>query len=198
MLQDTIRDLRTAVILFVALSALLGLAYPAAITGVAQVAFERQADGSMLERDGQAIGSSLIGQQFASPRYFHSRPSAAGDGYDASASSGSNLGPTSAALNERVAADAAAIREANGLPADAPLPVDAVTASASGLDPHITPAYAMLQARRVAAERGVSEDNVRDLIEQERDDATLFLLGEPRVNVLKLNLALDDAFGRGQ
>lgn len=198
MLQDTIRDLRTAVILLVAFSALLGLAYPAAITGIAQVAFERQADGSILERDGEAIGSSLIGQQFTSPRYFHSRPSAAGDGYDASASSGSNLGPTSAALLERVAADAAAIREANGLPADVPLPVDSVTASASGLDPHITPAYAMLQARRVAAERGVSEDEVRDLIEQERDDATLFVLGEPRVNVLKLNLALDDAFGRGQ
>jgi K+-transporting ATPase ATPase C chain len=195
MLQNTIRDFRTAIILFVAFSVVLGLAYPAAITGIAQVVFERQADGSIIERDGQAVGSSLIGQSFTEPQYFHPRPSAAGEGYDASASSGSNLGPTSADLMDRVATDSAAIREENGLADDAEVPVDAVTASGSGLDPHITPAYAMLQAPRIAAERGVSEEAVRDLIEQNRDDSTFFVLGEPRVNVLELNLALDEEFG---
>lgn len=196
MMQDTIRDFRTAIISFVLLSALLGLAYPAAITGVAQLAFEHEADGSIIERDGEAIGSSLIGQTFSDPRYFHARPSAAGDGYDASASSGSNLGPTSAALHARVAAGIETIRAENGLPGDAEIPVDAVTASGSGLDPHITPAYAMLQARRVASERDVAEADVRQLIEDHRSDSTLFVLGEPRVNVLELNLALDEAFGR--
>jgi K+-transporting ATPase ATPase C chain len=195
MLQNTFRDLRTSIILFVAFSALLGLAYPAAITGIAQVVFEDKADGSILERGGESVGSSLIGQTFAEPHYFHSRPSAAGDGYDASASSGSNLGPTSAALHERVAADLAAIREANGLPADAEIPVDAVTASGSGLDPHITPAYAMLQVRRVAEARGEDEETVRRVVEDYREGSTVWILGEPRVNVLELNLALDEALG---
>jgi K+-transporting ATPase ATPase C chain len=195
MLRSTIQDFRTTVIWFVAFSALLGLAYPAAITGVAQIAFEEKADGSIIEREGAAVGSSLIGQTFTAPQYFHSRPTAAGDGYDGSASSGSNLGPTSAALSERVSTDLAAIREINGLPADAEVPVDAVTASGSGLDPHITPAYAMLQAPRVAAERGLAEADVRELVEEFRDGSTLLVLGEPRVNVLKLNLALDEQFG---
>jgi K+-transporting ATPase ATPase C chain len=195
MLANVYQDLRTTVISFVLLSALLGLAYPAAITGIAQVLFNRQADGSLVERDGQVIGSSLVGQTFTAPHYFHSRPSAAGDGYDGGASSGSNLGPTSAALNERVAADLAAIREINGLAADAEVPVDAVTASASGLDPHITPAYAQLQVARVARERGVSEAQVRALVDDHTDGSTLWVAGEPRVNVLRLNLALDEEFG---
>jgi K+-transporting ATPase ATPase C chain len=196
MLRNAVRDLKTAALTFVVFSALLGFAYPAAITGIAQLAFERQADGSIIERDGEAVGSSLIGQSFTAPYYFHPRPSAAGAGYDASASAGSNLGPTSAALLQRIGDEAARIRRENGLPPDAAVPVDAVTASASGLDPHITPAYAMLQAPRVAAARGVDVAQVRALVERYRDDATLYVLGEPRVNVLELNLALDAEFGR--
>lgn len=197
MLNDAIKDLRTAIIFFVAFSALLGLAYPAAITGVAQVLFERQANGSFVERDGAVVGSSLVGQNFAGPQYFHPRPSAAGrDGYDASASSGSNLGPSSQALVDRVTADVERTRTENGLAPDAEVPADAVTMSASGLDPHISPAYAQLQAARVAAERGVSEDAVRELVHEQTDGSMLGVLGEPRVNVLRLNLALDEEFGR--
>jgi K+-transporting ATPase ATPase C chain len=187
------RDLRTTIICFVLLSALLGLAYPAAITGIAQVLFNRQADGSLVERDGQVVGSSLVGQTFEGPQYFHSRPSASG--YETGVSSGSNLGPSSQDLADRVATDAATIREENGLAADAEVPVDAVTASGSGLDPHITPAYAELQVARVASERGVSEDQVRELIDENSDGSTLWVMGESRVNVLRLNLALDEEFG---
>jgi K+-transporting ATPase ATPase C chain len=196
MLQTTLRDLRTAVLTFVAFSALLGLAYPAAITGLAQLAFERKADGSLIERNGEIVGSSLVGQNFGGAQYFHSRPSAAGaDGYEAAASSGSNLGPTSQVLADRVAADVQRLREVNGLPDDAPIPVDAVTTSASGLDPHISRAYAELQVARVAAARGVAEEDVRTLVRRNTDGSTLGVMGEPRVNVLELNLALDDAFG---
>jgi K+-transporting ATPase ATPase C chain len=196
MLQNTLRDLRTGIIAFVVLSALLGLAYPAAITGVAQLAFERQADGSLIEREGEPIGSALVGQNFTGPQYFHPRPSAAGaDGYDAAASSGSNLGPSSQALADRVAADAQRIREENGLAEDAGVPVDAVTTSASGVDPHISPAYAQLQVARVASERNISEEAVRQFVDKYTDGSTLGVLGEPRVNVLKLNLALDEEFG---
>jgi K+-transporting ATPase ATPase C chain len=192
MLQNTIKDLRTGIIAFVAFSALLGLAYPYAMTGLAQALFHRQANGSLITQNGQAVGSSLVGQNFTNPAYFHPRPSAAGsDGYDASASSGSNLGPSSQALADRVTAEVARIREENNLPADAKMPVDAVTASASGLDPHISPAYAELQAGRVAKARGVSEDTVRALVHKYTDGSTLGVLGEPRVNVLELNLALD-------
>jgi K+-transporting ATPase ATPase C chain len=187
------RDLRTTIICFVLLSALLGLAYPAAIAGIAQVLFNRQADGSLVERDGQVVGSSLVGQTFEGPQYFHSRPSASG--YETGVSSGSNLGPSSQDLADRVATDAATIREENGLAADAEVPVDAVTASGSGLDPHITPAYAELQVARVASERGVSEDQVRELIDENSDGSTLWVMGESRVNVLRLNLALDEEFG---
>jgi K+-transporting ATPase ATPase C chain len=200
MLQNTFKDLRTAVIAFVLFSAFLGLAYPYAITGVAQAVFHRQANGSLIERDGQAVGSSLVGQNFSDPKYFHPRPSAAGaDGYDASASSGSNLGPSSQVLADRVAGAVQKVRDENALAADAKLPVDAVTTSASGLDPHISPAYAELQVARVAQVRGISEDAVRTLVEKYTDGSTLGVLGEPRVNVLRLNLALDDlASGRTQ
>jgi K+-transporting ATPase ATPase C chain len=196
MLANVYRDLRTTIIAFVVLSALLGLGYPAAITGIAQVLFNRQADGSLVERNGQAVGSSLVGQTFEGPRYFHSRPSTGG--YQTGVSSGSNLGPSSQDLADRVSTDAEAIRQENGLTADAEVPVDAVTASASGLDPHITPAYAELQVARVARERGVSEDEVRKLLDDNTDGPTLWVMGESRVNVLRLNLALDDAFGQGE
>jgi K+-transporting ATPase ATPase C chain len=196
MLANTYRDLRTAIVAFVAFSAVLGLAYPYAITGIAQVIFPGHADGSLITRDGEVVGSSLVGQNFSGAAYFHPRPSAAGtDGYDGGASSGSNLGPSNPALAQRVAADAARVREENGLAADAYVPVDAVTASASGLDPHITPAYAELQVARIASERGVSEEELRSLVDSYTDGPTLWIMGESRVNVLKLNLALDDAFG---
>jgi K+-transporting ATPase ATPase C chain len=196
MLQTTLLDLRTAVVAFVAFSVLLGLAYPAAITGVAQLAFERQADGSMIERNGEIVGSSLVGQNFSGVEYFHPRPSAAGaEGYDAAASSGSNLGPTSQVLADRVVAEVQRLREINRLPDDAMVPVDAVTTSASGLDPHISPAYAELQVARVAAARGMPEDDVRGLVRRHTDGFIFGAIGEPRVNVLELNLALDDEFG---
>lgn len=197
MLGNTFKDLRTAIIAFVLFSALLGLAYPYAITGIAQAVFNRQANGSLVSVNGQTVGSSLVGQNFSSPAYFHPRPSAAGvDGYDASASSGSNLGPSSAALATRVAGDMARVRQENNLPAGAKIPVDAVTASGSGLDPHISPAYAELQVARVAKARGASEDAVRSLVKQNTDGSLIGVAGEPRVNVLELNIALDQAFGR--
>lgn len=192
MLRTTILDLRTAIISFVLFSALLGIAYPYAITGFAQGVFNRQANGSFVKVDGASVGSSLVGQNFSGPQYFHPRPSAAGaDGYDAGASSGSNLGPSSQDLADRVKDGVATVRDENGLSADAKIPVDAVTTSASGLDPHISPAYAELQVARVATERGMSEDAVRSLVHKYTDGSTLWLLGEPRVNVLRLNLALD-------
>ena len=197
MFQNTLRDLRTTVIAFAAFSALLGLAYPAAITGIAQIAFERQADGSVIERDGEPVGSSLVGQGFTGAHYVHPRPSAAGaDGYDAAGSSGSNLGPTSQVLVDRVSQDVDRVRRENALGADVEIPVDAVTTSASGLDPHISPANAQLQIARVARERSITEADVRRLLDKFTDSSTLGVFGEPRVNVLKLNLALDEEFGR--
>lgn len=192
MLQATIKDFRTAIIALIGFTLLTGLVYPYAITGIAQVAFNRQADGSLVERGGVAVGSSLVGQSFSGPQYFHPRPSAAGEtGYDAGASTGSNLGPTSQDLADRIEADVARIRQEEGLPANAEIPVDAVTTSASGLDPHISPAYAGLQVARVALERGMSEEEVRALVDDNTDGSTLGVFGEPRVNVLRLNLALD-------
>jgi K+-transporting ATPase ATPase C chain len=180
-------------VLTVLFAALLGVAYPAALTGIGQLLFPVQANGSLIREDGRIVGSSLIGQQFAGPGYFHGRPSSAGKGYDAVASSGSNLGPASRALTDRVKADLAALPK----PAGRPVPPDLVTASASGLDPHISPAAAVFQAAAVADARGLSEAAVRSLIERHTEGPLLGFIGEARVNVLELNRALDSTGARG-
>jgi K+-transporting ATPase ATPase C chain len=185
------RQLVTAVLALAVLTALTGLAYPLAVTGIAQVAFPARADGSLVERNGLIIGSRLIGQAFSGSRWFHPRPSAAGDGYDAMASSASNLGPTNPALLDAVRKRAAAYRKENGLPPAAHVPIDAVTASGSGLDPQISPANARLQAPRVAHARGLPVDEVLALVAKHTGRRSLWLLGEPGVNVLELNLSLD-------
>lgn len=177
--------LRPALVLLVLLGATTGLAYPVAVTMLAGLLFPAAAAGSLVERDGEIVGSGLVGQEFVSARYFHGRPSAAR--YDARAGSGSNLGPTSAALQRRVAGDAAAFRAGAGTMA----PADAVTASGSGLDPHVSPETARGQAARVAGARGVSVDAVLALVEAHEEGRSLGFVGEPRVNVLSLNLALD-------
>ena len=182
-------QMRTAVVLLLVLTVLTGVAYPLVITGVAAVAFPEQARGSLVVRHGQVIGSVLIGQNFREARYFHPRPSAAGEGgYDAAASGGSNLGPTSRALVDRVRGLAEELGRENPT---RPAPVDLVTASGSGLDPHITPAAAVFQAGRVARARGLSEEAVRRLVRDCTEGRQWGVLGEPRVNVLRLNLALD-------
>ena len=182
------RNLRIAVFYTLVTTALFGIAYPALVTGLAQLLFRDKANGSLLHTNGRLVGSSLIGQPFTSPAYFHSRPSAAGTGYDAANSGGSNLGPTSQKLIDRVRTDAAAAQ------ADRPgtdVPIDLVTASASGLDPDISPAAADYQLLRVARERQLSPGVVRALVARHTQGRQLGFLGEPRVNVLELNLDLD-------
>ena len=188
-----LRYLRPAFGLLLAMTLLTGVAYPAVVTAVAQAAFPTQANGSMIVVDGKAIGSSLIGQAFNDPKYFWGRPSAAGkDGYDASGSAGSNLAPASQALIDRVTADVDRLRQASG---GGPVPVDLVTTSASGLDPDISPAAAEYQVARVAAARGIAPADLRAAVARHTSGPLLGFLGEPRVNVLLLNLDLDGVLG---
>ncbi|MDC9823078.1 potassium-transporting ATPase subunit KdpC [Devosia sp. ZB163] len=183
-----LQSIRPAIAMTALFTLLLGLAYPLAMTGIGQTAFPAAANGSLIVREGVAVGSALVGQNFSEPRYFWPRPSAAGAGYDGMASSGSNLGPTSQKLKDRTAETVAALRD-SGI--SAPLPADAATASGSGLDPDISPAYARLQVARVAAARALPDDRVAQLVEQSVETPLFGFLGEERVNVLKLNLALD-------
>jgi K+-transporting ATPase ATPase C chain len=191
--DSLVQHLRSAVLMVVVLTVMLGIIYPLLMTGISQVVFPSQANGSLVrDSSGTVIGSAILAQNFTQPQYFHPRPSAAGsDGYDATNSGGSNLGPTNQKLIDAVKDRTDAYRDENSLAADAPVPVDAVTTSASGLDPDISPANAVIQASRVAKARGLSEDQVRTLVNQNTEGRTLGILGEPRVNVLKLNLALD-------
>jgi potassium-transporting ATPase KdpC subunit len=186
-----LRQLKTAIIAFVALTVLTGVIYPLAVTGVAQLAFHSKAEGSLLTRDGVVVGSALIGQQFTGARYFHPRPSAAGGGYDAVASGAANLGPSNPELLRTVTALTRAYCIENHLSASTPVPIDAVTSSGSGLDPQISPQNARLQASRVAAARGLPLAVVLALVSRYTQPRSLGFLGEPGVNVLELNLALD-------
>jgi K+-transporting ATPase ATPase C chain len=207
-----LKQLRPAIMSVLVLMVFTGFVFPFVITAIAQAAFHHQANGSLIEQGGKIVGSELIGQPFTKPQYFHPRPSAAGSGYDASASSGTNLGPTSDKLINGIHKKlpngkddpgnfdgikdlAAAYRQENGLTPNAPVPPDAVTRSGSGLDPHISPANAALQAPRVAKARNMSVDAVLEQVRQHTEGRQLGFIGEPRVNVLMLNLALDQSPG---
>jgi K+-transporting ATPase ATPase C chain len=183
------KNLITAVLMTLVTTVLLGIVFPLVITGLSQLIFSSKANGQLLTQHGHVVGSKLIGQSFSSAGYFHSRPSSAGTGYDAANSSGSNLGPTSASLIARVQSDADRLQSEN--PGTA-IPIDLLTSSGSGLDPHISPEAAEFQVPRIARERGISVDSVREAIRQHLEPRQFGFLGEPRVNVLELNLALDE------
>jgi K+-transporting ATPase ATPase C chain len=183
------RNLIVAVRMTVVTTLLLGIVYPLVVTGLAQALFRDKANGQLIVRQGQTVGSRIIGQAFSSPGYFRSRPSAAGSGYDAANSAGTNLGPTNKKLIDSVRTAVEAAKNENRA---VPVPIDLVTSSASGLDPHISPAAALFQAPRVARERGVSEAEIRKLVDAHTEGRQFGFLGEPVVNVLELNLALDD------
>lgn len=187
------KNLMISVLMTIATTVLLGIIYPLVITGLAQLFFKDKANGQLIVQDGKVVGSRIIGQAFVGPTYFHSRPSAAGNGYDAANSNGSQLGPTNQHLIDRVKTDVAANQADNP---GQPVPIDLVTTSGSGLDPDISPAAAEFQMPRVAKQRGISEDQVKQLIQQHTQPRQLGLLGEPRVNVLELNLDLDTKFQR--
>jgi K+-transporting ATPase ATPase C chain len=185
------KNLVTAVLMTIATTVLLGLLYPLVVTGLAQVLFPKQANGQLIRKGGKNVGSRIIGQGFSGPAYFHSRPSAAGNGYDAANSGGSNLGPTNQKLIERVKGDVASAETDDP---GTPVPIDLVTTSASGFDPHITPAAAEFQLQRVAKERTATVEQVRSLVTKHTEARQLGILGEPRVNVLELNLEMDQQF----
>ena len=185
------KNLITAVLMTLATTILLGIAYPLVVTGLAQLMFPKQANGQLIEKDGKIVGSRIIGQGFSAPGYFHSRPSAAGAGYDAANSGGSNLGPTNQKLIDRVKNDVASAQADNP---GTPVPIDLVTTSASGFDPHITPAAAEFQLPRVAKVRGITVEQLSALVAKHTEGRQWRILGEPRVNVLELNLDLDKEF----
>jgi potassium-transporting ATPase KdpC subunit len=185
------KNLITAISMTIATTILLGIVYPLVITGLAQLIFPKQANGQLIQKHGKTIGSSILGQSFSSPAYFHPRPSFAGEGYDATNSNGSQLGPTNQKLMDRVKADVSKVQGENP---GTPVPIDMVTGSASGLDPHISPAAAEFQLPIVAKERGITLDQLRALLAKHTENRQFGFLGEPRVNVLELNLELDERF----
>ena len=185
------KNLLISIWMTIATTVLFGLIYPLVVTGLAQLLFPHKANGQLIVKDGTVVGSSIIGQGFSSPQYFHSRPSAAGSGWDAANSAGSNLGPTNQKLLDRVKGDVAAAQAENP---GTPVPIDLVTTSASGFDPHITPAAAEFQMARVAKARGTTLDQLRALVTKHSEGRQLGFLGEPRVNVLELNLELDQQY----